>query len=125
MKLDIKPVAWVGSSKHDLSAFPAAVQDVVGYALYLAQLGGKHPDAKPLLGFGGGAVLEIVEEHAGSAYRAVYTVRLARRIYVLHCFQKKSKHGIKTPRTQLELIRSRLKRAQQEHELWLSANKFD
>jgi len=91
--------------------------------LYIAQLGGKHADAKPLHGFGGAGILEIIEDHAGDTYRAVYTVRLAGRIYVLHAFQKKSKSGIKTPKQQLDLIRSRLKRAEEEHARWVGARK--
>lgn len=91
------------------------MKDAIGYALYIAQRGGKHGDAKPLRGFGGAGILELVEDHAGDTYRAVYTVRLASRIYVLHVFQKKSKTGAKTPKPEIELIRSRLKRAEEEH----------
>jgi phage-related protein len=111
----IKPLIWIGSARADLSAFPEEVKDAVGYALYIAQQGGKHPDAKPLHGFGGAGILEIVENHVGDTYRAVYTVRLAGRIYVLHAFQKKSKAGIKTPKSEIDLIKSRLKRAEEEH----------
>lgn len=103
--------------------FPEDVKDGIGYALYIAQRGGKHADAKALRGFGGAGILEIVEDHAGDTYRAVYTVRLAGRIYVLHVFQKKSKTGIKTPKPEIELIRSRLKRAEEEHARWLEAQK--
>lgn len=95
----------------------------MGYALYIAQRGGKHATARPLHGFGGAGILEIVEDHAGDAYRAVYMVRLAGRIYVLHVFQKKSKAGIKTPKPDIELIKSRLKRAEEEHARWLEAQK--
>jgi phage-related protein len=84
---NIKPVAWIGSSKQDLSAFPEEVKDSVGFALYVAQQGGKHRDAKPLRGFGGAGILEIVDDFDGDTYRAVYTVRLAGRVYVLHVFQ--------------------------------------
>jgi len=119
----IKPVVWIGSSKAGLASFPEDVKDAIGYALYIAQRGGKHADAKPLRGFGGAGILEIVEDHAGETYRAVYTVRLAGRIYVLHVFQKKSKTGIKTPKPEIELIRSRLKRAKEEHARWLEAQK--
>lgn len=111
----IKPVVWVGSSKGDLKALPGAVQDVFGYAIYLAQTGTKHPDAKPLHGFGGASVLEVVEDHRGDAYRAVYTVRFAEAVYVLHVFQKKSRRGIATPKPDLDLIKERLKRAQEFH----------
>lgn len=119
----IKPVVWIGSSRSDLSSFPEDVKDTIGYALYIAQRGGKHADAKPLRGFGGAGILEIVEDHVGDTYRAVYTVRLAGRIYVLHVFQKKSKAGIKTPKSEIELIKSRLKRAEEEHSGWLTARK--
>lgn len=119
----IKPVVWIGSSRADLASFPEDVKDAIGYALYIAQRGGKHPDAKPLRGFGSAGLLEIVEDHAGATYRGVYTVRLAGRIYVLHAFQKKSKTGIKTPKPEIELIRSRLKRAEEEHARWQQAQK--
>lgn len=119
----IKPVIWIGSTRADLASFPEEVKDAIGYALYTAQRGGKHADAKPLRGFGGAGILEIVEDHAGDTYRAVYTVRLARRIYALHAFQKKSKAGIKTPKPEIDLIKSRLKRAEQEHARWLEVQK--
>jgi len=93
----IRPLHWIGSSKKDMAAMPDAVQDFFSYALQLAQMGSKHKKAKPLSGFGGAGVLEIVEIHLGNAYRAVYTVRHASAVYVLHCFQKKSTHGIATP----------------------------
>ena len=88
---------------------PEAVQDVFGYALHLAQSGSKHPDAKPLQGFGGAGVLEVVESWRGNAYRAVYTLKIAGAVYVLHCFQKKSAKGSETPKPDIELIRDRLK----------------
>lgn len=88
---------------------PGEVQDTFGYALHLAQEGKKHPQAKPLKGFGGAGVLEVVEDFRGNAYRAVYTVRFGNAVYVLHCFQKKSTRGIETPKPDLELIRERLK----------------
>jgi phage-related protein len=119
----IKPVVWIGTTKADLTSFPEDVKDAIGYALYIAQGGGKHADAKPMRGFSGAGILEIVEDHAGDTYRAVYTVRLAGRIYVLHVFQKKSKTGIKTPKLEIELIKSRLKRAEEEHTRWLEAQK--
>jgi phage-related protein len=119
----IKPVVWIGSSRSDLASFPEDVKDAIGYALYIAQRGGKHADAKPLKGFGGAGILEIIEDHAGDTYRAVYAVRFAERIYVLHAFQKKSKTGIATPKREIELIRSRLKRAEDEHARWLEAQK--
>ena len=110
-----KALHWVGSAKKDYLDFPAEVQSEMGYALGLAQLGSKHPHAKPWKGEGPG-VLEIVEDHRGDTYRAVYTVRFAAAVYVLHAFQKKSKAGIKTPQEDVRLIAQRLKRAQQDHE---------
>ncbi|NNJ94250.1 MAG: type II toxin-antitoxin system RelE/ParE family toxin [Halobacteria archaeon] len=92
--------------------FPEAVIDVMGYALHLAQQGGKHPDAKPLKGFSGGSVLEITADHDGDTWRAVYTLRYKDAIYVLHAFQKKSKQGIKTPGQHIKLIQRRMKQAQ-------------
>jgi phage-related protein len=120
---NIKPVAWIGSTKEDLSAFPEEVKDSIGFALYVAQQGGKHRDAKPLRGFGGAGILEIVDDFDGDTYRAVYTVRFAGRLYVLHVFQKKSKTGIKTPKAEIDLIRSRLKRAEEEHNAWLERHR--
>lgn len=109
MLSQIKPLRWVASSKKDLMAMPDDVQDTFGYALHLAQSGQKHSDAKPLKGFGGAGVLEVVEDHKGNAYRAVYTVRYAQAVYVVHCFQKKSTQGIATPKPDMELISWRLK----------------
>lgn len=106
----LKPVVWIGDSLRVLKTFPAAVQDEVGYALYLAQRGEKHVSAKPLKGVGPG-VLEVVSGHGRDTFRAVYTVRLADRVYVLHAFQKKSKRGIATPLLEIELIKRRLKLA--------------
>ncbi len=108
----IKPLIWVGSSKKDLLALPDEVVDVFGYGLHLAQLGLRHPDAKPLSGFGSAGVLEIVEDWRGDTYRAVYTVRIKSAVYVLHVFQKKSTRGIATPKADMELIRERLKTAE-------------
>jgi phage-related protein len=112
MGKEIKALVWIGSAKKDFMKMPDEVQDTFGYALYLAQAGKKHGQAKPLKGFGSAGVLEVVEDNAGSAYRAVYTVRLHDTVYVLHCFQKKSTHGIATPKADLELIRERLKTAE-------------
>ena len=100
---------WLGDSLRELKTFPAAVQDEMGYAIYLAQRGDKHVSAKPLKGLGSG-VLEVVSDHRGDTFRSVYTVRLAERVLVLHAFQKKSKSGIATPKADIELIRQRLKR---------------
>jgi phage-related protein len=112
---NVKPVIWIGSSLLDLKEFPPEVQSDLGYALYFAQTNLKHPKAKPLKGFKGASVLEIVEDYDGDTYRAVYTVKLAGVVYVLHVFQKKSKHGIATPKQDLELIEKRLQLALEFH----------
>ena len=104
-----KRLEWIGSSKNDLEALPGKVVHVFGYALYLAQIGQKHEQAKPLRGFGSAGVLEVVEDWRGDTYRAVYTVRYAVRVFVLHVFQKKSRSGIATPKPDMDLIRNRLK----------------
>jgi phage-related protein len=111
----IKSIVWIGSSRRDLKAFPAEVRDVMGYALYQAQTGSKSPSAKPLAGFGGAGVLEIVEDFQTNTYRAVYTVKFAERVYVLHAFQKKSKKGIATPKADVDLIKKRLGLAEQDY----------
>jgi phage-related protein len=108
----LKPVFWIGSTKDDLSKFPNEVKEAIGFALYEAQCGGKHADTKPLRGFGGAGVLEVMESYRGDAYRSVYTVKLKGRLYVLHAFQKKSKKGIATPQGDIELIKQRLKEAE-------------
>ena len=108
---NLKPIHWVGSSKKDLLGMPSGVVDVFGFAPHLAQSGKKPVQAKPLQGFGGAGVLEVVEDHESATYRAVYTVKVAERLYVLHCFQKKSKKGIETPKHDIALIRQRLKTA--------------
>lgn len=113
-----KPLFWVGSSRQDLREFPDEVKAVTGQALLVAQFGGRHPDAKPLHGFGGAAVLEVVENFAGDTDHAVYTVRFAGAVFVLHAFQKKSKRGTKTPQRDIELVMVRLKRAEQEYADW-------
>jgi phage-related protein len=99
----------------DLLAFPEAVKDGIGAALSAAQFGGKHPNVKPWKGEGPG-ILEIVEDHRGDAYRAIYTVRFAGAVYVLHAFQKKSPRGIKTRRRDVQLVTQRLRLAQQDYE---------
>jgi phage-related protein len=106
---EVKPVEWVGSSLDDLRGFAQEVRRDVGQALYEAQIGGRHPAAKPLSGFGGAGVLEIVVRHDGDSFRAVYTVKFGDTLYVLHVFQKKSKQGIKTPKRELDVIAARLK----------------
>lgn len=106
----MKRLIFVADSRRVLCDFPEAVQRHVGFALYQAQIGAKHVDAKPLKGFVGG-VLEVVTDHRGDAFRTVYTVRLQKAVYVLHAFQKKSRHGIATPKSELELVKQRLQRA--------------
>ncbi len=109
----LKPVIWVGSSREDVREFPEPVQDHVGYALYVAQRGGKHRDTKTLSGFGCAGVVEIVTDYRSDTFRAVHTLRFAGAVYVLHAFQKKSKRGRETPRRDMELIRQRLREAEQ------------
>ncbi|HEX4321374.1 MAG TPA: type II toxin-antitoxin system RelE/ParE family toxin [Acidobacteriaceae bacterium] len=106
----MKQLIFVADSHQNLAEFPQAVQRHVGFALYQAQMGEKHIDAKPLKNVGGG-VLEVVSDHRGDTFRTVYTVRLEHAVYVLHAFQKKSKHGIATPRSVIELLNHRLRRA--------------
>lgn len=113
-----KPVFWVASSRKDIRKFPADVRQVVGQALFDAQTGGKHPDAKPLKGFSGAGVLEVVAADDGATFRAVYTVKFAGAVYVLHAFQKKSKSGSKTPPEEIEKVRTRLKEAEKHHAEW-------
>ena len=113
-----KPIKWVGSAKRDLDAMPEDVKDVFGHAIDLAQAGGKHQDAKVMTGFGSAGVLEVVEDDRGDTCRAVYTVKFAGWVYVLHCFQKKSKSGIKTPKEDRDLIHARLKAAKLDFEAW-------
>lgn len=111
-----KLVLWMGSSKRDLLQFPGSVIDEVGTALSVAQFGAKHPSAKVWKGAGSG-VLEIVEDLGRATYRAVYTVRFERAIYVLHCFQKKSPSGSRTARNDIELIGARLLEARRDYEM--------
>ncbi len=111
-----KPLDWVGSSKKDFLGFPELVKDEMGNALGLAQFGGKHPSGKPWKGQGSG-VFEVVEDHAGDTYRAVYTVRFKEVVYVLHAFQKKSPKGIRTAQVDVDLVERRLKIAQQDYEV--------
>ena len=107
-----KPLEWIGSSYKDLMALPDDVRRHFGFALSLAQAGDKHDDAKVLKGFGGAGVLEVVEDDAGGTYRAVYTVKFAEAVFVLHCFQKKSKRGIATPKEDMDIVHARLKVAE-------------
>jgi phage-related protein len=112
----IRPLLWIASSKRDYSEFPARVQDDFGFELFLAQTGQHPPSAKPLRGLGSGTV-ELVDDFDGDTYRAVYTVRFGDAVYVLHAFKKKSKRGIKTPQGDIELVKRRLKNAEQDHAL--------
>lgn len=107
-----KVLEWIGSSKKDLMALPVEVRKFFGHALDFAQRGDRHDAAKVLKGFGGAGVLEVVEDNIGGTYRAVYTVRFADAVYVLHCFQKKSRSGIETPKADIDIIRARLKVAE-------------
>jgi phage-related protein len=111
-----KLVLWVGSAKRDLLQFPAPVVDEIGTAISVAQFGGMHPSVKPWKGEGPG-VMEIVEDHNRATYRAVYTVRFVKAIYVLHCFQKKSPTGIETAKRDVDLISRRLQSACSDYEV--------
>lgn len=108
----LKPLFWIGSSLKDLSGLPDDVKSVFGYALYVAQAGGKHPNAKALKGFAGAGVLEVVEDDDGSTYRVCYTVKFKGAMYVLHAFQKKSRKGSATPQADIDLVKKRLKDAE-------------
>src|SRR5882724_11007566 len=110
------PLEFIGPSRDDLSAFPIEVKQCIGFALRAAQKGGKHPDAKPLKGFKGAGVLEIISNFDGDTFRAIYTVKLKGVVYVLHAFQKKSKKGIKTPKAEIDKVKARLKDAEALHE---------
>lgn len=112
MPIPEKPLEWIGSSYKDLLALPDDVRRHFGFALSLAQAGDKHDDAKVLKGFGGAGVLEVVEDDAGGTYRAVYTVKFAEAVFVLHCFQKNSKRRIATPKEDMDIVHARLKIAE-------------
>jgi len=112
-----KPVEFVGSAREDLRKLPKQVACVFGYAIYLAEYGKRHPDAKPLKGFGGAGVLEVVENYDGNTYRAVYTVKFEGVVYVLDAFQKKSKRGSELPKIDMERIKLRLKIAQEHYKV--------
>ena len=121
-KSDIKPIIWLGDSLVNLRDFPETVRSEFGFAIYRAQEGAKHVAAKPMKGFGGAGVLEVVEDDDGKTYRAIYTVKFKGVIYVLHIFQKKSKQGSKTPQGDIELIRARLQWAQAHYAKWQEEN---
>lgn len=110
----MKRLGWVGSAKRDLFALPRPVRSEIGHALYLAQIGIRHPGSKTLRGFGGGQVVEIIEDYDGDTFRAVYTVRFEDAVYVLHVFQKKSKSGVATPKHEIDVIGQRLKLLEQQ-----------
>src|ERR1700678_2425889 len=110
----VRPLLWIASSKRDYRKFLPPVQDDLGFELFLAQTGQHPPSAKPLKGLGSG-VVELVEDFDGDTYRAVYTVRFGDAVYVLHAFKKKSKRGNKTPQSDIDLVRRRLKDAEQDH----------
>ncbi len=118
MTVSEKPLEWIGSSHKNLMALPLDVRRLFGYALSLAQAGDHHDAAKVLKGFGGAGVLEVVESDVGGTYRAVYTVKFAEAVFVLHCFQKKSKRGIATPKEDVDLIHARLKMAEALAKEW-------
>jgi phage-related protein len=111
----MKPVHWIGSSQKDLRAMPEEVRREAGFSIWMAQKGDKATNAVPLVGFGGAKVLEVVIDDDGDTYRAIYTVKFAKAIYVLHAFQKKAKRGSATPKHELDLIRKRLKTAEKHH----------
>jgi phage-related protein len=113
-----RPILWIASAKRDLMAMPSDVIDDFGFGLYQAQIG-KHPDSgKVLTGFGGASVVELVNDYHGDTFRAIYTVRFAEAVIVLHVFQKKSKKGVETSKQDIELIRTRLKTAEEIYKEW-------
>jgi phage-related protein len=111
-----RSLIYIGSARKDLETFPLRVREDIAVALDDARVGGKSPRAKLLKGFGGSGVLEVVEDHAGDTYRAVYTVRFRQAVYILAAFKKKSTHGIKTPKRELDLVRQRLRLAEVDHQ---------
>lgn len=113
--IGLRPLDFIAGARQELKTFPVEVQHDIGRALMAVQSGFKPRNAKPLKGFGGASVLEIIEDHRGSTYRVIYTIRFGKIIYVLHCFQKKSKKGISTPKQNLDLIRKRLSRAEEAY----------
>jgi phage-related protein len=109
----LESLVWIGSSKKDLDNLPEVIGQEFGYGLYLTQNGEKHTNSKPLKGFGSANILELIEKDESGTYRAVYTIQMKDVVFVLHVFQKKSKHGIETPKQDIELIKNRLKQAQE------------
>jgi phage-related protein len=120
-----KELVWIASSLKELREFPEDVRQVMGFALFTAQSGGKHVAAKPLQGYRGAGVLEVVDDYDGDTYRTVYTVRFAEAVYVLHAFQKKSKRGVATPKNEIEIVNARLELARQIHAQRTSSRKGD
>jgi len=120
---DAKPLEWMGNTRRVVQAFPKPVRQVVGQALYAAQIGDTHVDTKPLKGFGSAGVVEIIADHDGETFRAVYTVKFRGVVYTLHAFQKKAKKGIKTPQKDLDLIKQRLRDAAQHYKEHYGSNK--
>ena len=118
-----KPLFWIGRSYEDLLDCPDEVRRSFGFALGLAQQGGKFVAARPLKGFGGAGVLEVVEDWQSDTFRCVYTVKFAGAVYVLHTFQKKSKTGSKTPKQEIDLVKERLKRAEEHYREWIEKQK--
>jgi len=118
-----KPLFWIGRAYDDLLACPSEVRRTFGFALGLAQHGGRFVDAKPLKGFGGAGVLEVVEDWQTDTFRCVYSVKFAGAVYVLHTFQKKSKTGSKTPKQEIDLMKERLKRAEEHYRQWIKKRK--
>ncbi|PHS37915.1 MAG: addiction module toxin RelE [Robiginitomaculum sp.] len=111
----LKPLFWVGNCLGDLRAFPDDVKDSIGFALHEAQMGGKSRKAKPFKGYKGSGVLEVVDRYDGDTYRAVYTVRFKGAVFALHAFQKKAKKGIATPKPELDMIKRRLRAAEEKY----------
>lgn len=120
---NLREVIFLVSAKKALQTFPQDVKRDIGFTLYQVQQGKKPTNAKPLKGFTGAGVLEIIEDYNSDTYRAVYTVKFPQVIYVLHCFQKKSKQGIKTPKQDIDLIKQRLKSAESNYHQWLQQQK--
>ena len=110
----VRPLLWVASSKRDYGGFPPRVQDTLGFELFLAQTGQHPPSAKPLKGLGSG-VVELIEDFDGDTYRTIYTVRFREAVYVLHAFKKKSKRGVATPKSDIDLVKRRLKDAESDY----------
>ena len=117
-----KPVIWIGSSKKDFMEFPDDIRNEMGHALYVAQIGEKHRDAKPLKGFDGGSVLEIVQSNGQGTFRTIYTIQMEEAVLVLHAFQKKSTTGIKTTKHDIDLVKQRLKSGYHQYQEWIKSS---